>query len=174
MFRSVYSFYNDNQKLHILSFPDDHKLTVINEKNEIIYPPAYSNVYAVSNQPMNLKKSALIAQKRHFQLEHFLDNVSYRGVFYDKFNEFYYRVTEIPESGINDLLKSKKTIMLILDKDFNYVTEFTLPKYLLSENSFITPEGIFFLNTNNKNENIAKYEQYKISKIDNTVTISNR
>jgi hypothetical protein len=173
MFRSVYSFYNIKQKLHILSFPADHNLTVVNEKNEIISFPAYSRVFSVSNQPVNLKKSELTRQKRHFQLNHFLDNASYRGILHDRFSQLYYRFTELPESGKNDFRKSKKTIMLILDEEFNYVTEFNLPEYLSSENSFITPEGIYFLNTTNKNENIAKYEQYKISRIDNNVTISN-
>ena len=174
MFRSVYSFYNDEKRLHILSFPADHDITVINERNEISYFPAYSNKHPVCNQPLNMKKSDLALQKRYFPLNHFLDNVSYRGIIYDKFNELYYRFTELPEGDKDDIFKSKKTIMLIFDKEFNYVAEFDLPKYLLTENSFVTSEGIFFLNTSNKNENIAEYEQYKITKTNSDITLSNK
>ncbi len=174
MFRSVYSCYNYDKNLYVISFPADHNITVVNERNEITSYPAYSIKNDVCNHPLTIKKSDLRKQKRDFDVKYFLDNVSYRGIAYDKYNKLYYRFTEIPSHKKNELAKFKKNVIIVLDDAFQYISEFELPNNLSVENFFITPNGIFFLNINNRNENIAQYEQYKITKVNSDITLSNK
>lgn len=99
--------------------------------------------------------------------KHYLDQLQYAGVFYDKYHDLYYRLAILPISDydINDEKTQNKPLsVIILDSNFEKVGEFNLGigryKY---RNVFISEKGLH-LNVYSENDDYLKFITLKVLK----------
>lgn len=153
--RTPYTTYNDQI---ILSLPADHNIQVIDSNWQVKEIPAATrrNICITS---MELSKNNEKVSDAEYTLQYFTSTPSYRNIIYDRYHDRYYRILELPPTKQQ---QDKEASLIAFDKDFKYLGEAPLPHALALDNFFITDTGIYFLNANNKNQNIAQYVQCKV------------
>jgi hypothetical protein len=154
--RTPYTSYNEHTKQILLSLPADHQMQVI-DSNWQLREISAATRHAVCITSMELSKSNKKVTDAEYALEYFSGTASYRNIIYDHYHNRYYRILELPST------EDKPASLIVFDKDFKYLGEVALPKALALDNFFVSAEGIYFLNTNNKNQNIAQYVQCKVN-----------
>lgn len=99
--------------------------------------------------------------------KHFLEQYQYAGIFYDKYQEVYYRLVVRPtfDYDINDERTHNKPLcIIILDKNFNKVGEFNLEKDAYRyRNIFISEEGLH-INVASNNDDYLRFITLKLTK----------
>lgn len=156
--RTPYTSFNEQTKNILLSLPADHNIDVIDSNGQVkeIAAGTRKNICITA---MDLSKDDEKVYDAEYTLKYFFSTPSYRNIIYDPYHDRYYRILELPPTT----QKQDKIISLIaFDKDFKYLGEADLPKAIALDNFFITNDGIYFLNVNNKDQNIAQYVQCKI------------
>lgn len=154
--RTPYTSYNEQTKQILLSLPADHNIQVIDSNWQIKEIPAATR-RPVCITSMALSKDDERVSDAEYALAYFNSSASYRNIIYDHHHNRYYRILELPSAG------DKAASLIVFDKDFKYLGEVPLPKALAFDNFFINKEGIYFLNTNNNNQNVAQYVQCKVN-----------
>lgn len=90
---------------------------------------------------------------------------SYRSVFYDEKKDLYYRLACLPEKkNADDFISATQPIILIvLDSQFNYIGEATLPDDVdfRRTNCFSTDEG-FCMQVLTDNDDLMTFYQFKV------------
>lgn len=163
-FRAIYACFNPKKDNFIVSFPADQNLHVFDNtwKEMEINGGSRQNICI---DPMKVSRTSKKLEDREYVLGHYLSNSSYGAIIYDSYRDQYWRVLEMPVST-EDLqnIKSpeKRSYLVLMDNSFKYIGELALPKGIVTTNYFVTKDGIYFLNLNNKNEDIASF--YKINK----------
>lgn len=162
--RTPYATYNEQAKHLIVSLPADHNIQVVdsNWETKELYAGSRSSVCITS---MALSKSDKQILDPKLALDYYTSTPSYRNIIYDQYHDRYYRLLELPPAGkVSALhkLRGKQVSLMAFDKDFKYLGEAALPDALALDNFFVTRDGIYFLNANNKDQNIAQYVQCKI------------
>lgn len=143
---------------YILSLPADHNVQVIDSNWQI------KNVYAGSRKKvcitsMDLSKHNKKMFETDVALDYYFSTPSYRNIIHDKYHDRFYRILEWPP--VNAKL-GKKSWLIAFDKDFKYLGEAPLPESLALDNFFLTSDGLYILDTNNKDQNTARYVQCKV------------
>ena len=137
----------------VLSFPADDSIRVKN----LTYGTTTSHFAGYSKKhpvhPISgIKKSDL---RRHY-----LEQIQYAGIFYDKFRNLYYRLALLPTSDydINDEATHEKPLsVIILDSSFSKVGEFDLSKgRYFYRHSFVAEEGLC-INVYSENDDYLKF-----------------
>lgn len=155
--RTPYTAWNEEKKQILLSLPADHNMQIIDSNWQVREIPAATRKNICINS-MDISKDNEKVSDAEYTLEYFSGTPSYRNIIYDHYHQRYYRILELPATADTD----KEASLIAFDKDFKYLGEAALPKALALDNFFISADGIYFLNTNNKNQNIARYVQYKM------------
>ncbi|MCL2098223.1 MAG: DUF4221 domain-containing protein [Bacteroidales bacterium] len=93
----------------------------------------------------------------------YMSSPSYEGVFYDKYKNRYYRIARLPteiEYELGDRNR-KPTVVIVLDADFNYLGEATLPKDVVFNPfcSFVSSDG-FNIQVITDNEDLLTFHCY--------------
>ena len=74
------------------------------------------------------------------------EQVQYTGIYYDRWNQLYYRLLTLPESewdGNTRAFPSRHLAVIILDKDFQKVGEYNIKEKTNRYGScFVSPEGL--------------------------------
>jgi Domain of unknown function (DUF4221) len=161
--RTPYTSYNQQTKKILLSLPADHQLYVIDSSWNVkaINAGSANNVCITS---MNLAKGNRKVLDAEVALEYYLGTPSYRNIIYDPYQDRYYRLLEMPlptDKTGKPALPGKQCYLIAFDHQFKYLGEGLLPNGLALDNFFVTRHGLYFLNLNNKNQNIAQYVQCK-------------
>ncbi|SHN36535.1 DUF4221 family protein [Chitinophaga sp. CF418] len=162
--RTPYAAYNEQTKQMLVSLPVDHNIQVIdsNWQTKELYAGSRSSICITS---MALSKSDKQILDPELALDYYTGTPSYRNIIYDQYHDRYYRLLELPPAGKvtgAGKLRGKQASLIAFDKDFKYLGEAALPDALALDNFFVTREGLYFLNANNKDQNIAQYVQCKI------------
>jgi hypothetical protein len=123
----------------VLSFPADDSIRVNNliDGTMTSHFAGYSKKHSVrpisGNQKSDLQR-------------HYLEQIQYAGIFYDKYRNLYYRLALLPTSDydINDETTHEKPLsVIILDSSFSKVGEFDLGKgRYYYRHSFVAEEGL--------------------------------
>lgn len=161
-FRAVYACYNNKNKNFVLSFPADHNLQVFDASWKETEVDGSSRQNICIN-PMLINKNSKKMENREYVYNHYASNASYGAIIYDPYRDQYYRILQPAVSAEelkNNATPEKESYLIFLDHNFKYKGELPLPKGIVTTNFFLTEEGLFFLNLNNKNEDIASF--YKI------------
>jgi hypothetical protein len=162
--RTPYATYNEQTKQMVVSLPADHNIQLIdsNWQTKELYAGSRNSICITS---MTLSKSDKRILDPKLALDYYTSTPSYRNIIYDPYHDRYYRLLELPPAGNTSdhvKLKGKQASLIAFDKDFKYLGEAALPDALALDNFFLTREGVYFLNANNKDQNIAQYVQCKI------------
>ncbi len=168
--RTPYTVYNEQKKEIILSLPVDHNIQIVDSswKTRELYAGSRKSVCITS---LELSKNSKRILDPEVALSYYTLMSSYRNIIYDKYHDRYYRILELfPDLDYEKVKKikedgvfmGKQTMLIAFDKKFNYLGENLLPDGLALDNFFVTPDGLHFLNANNKDQNIAQYVQFKI------------
>jgi hypothetical protein len=163
--RTPYTAYNQQTKEMLLSLPADHHIQVIDSNWQVkeISAGTRRNICITS---MELSKNNEKVSDAEYTLAYFTSTPSYRNIIYDRYHDRYYRILELPpaeKKTDNRKLAGKEASLIAFDKDFKYLGEAAIPQTLALDNFFITADGIYFLNAHNKDQNIARYVQCKIT-----------
>jgi hypothetical protein len=127
----------------IVGFPASHDLQVYSMDKK-----TYKNCYAGSDAIKQIKPLATYKEfnddNRAF--EWYMTSPSYEGVFYDKYNDVFYRIFRLPMEELYSptiMYNSKPVGVIILDSQLNYIGETIFPKDTYSSyNVFIDENGI--------------------------------
>lgn len=144
----------------VLSFPADHNIRVRKQDEE-----NYSQYYAgigdgydiepIENSVVNFKTIPT-----EVKLKHYVSNLAYDGIYYDKYRDVYYRIAKLPDSDI-DIHKRpirKPIEIVVLNKDFTILGKASLPsyKYWISH-VFVGEEGLHIqIQSENEDELVFK------------------
>lgn len=163
-YRSVYSMM-DHSGIMYISFPAEHRLLQIKGEKLTWVSGSYPGMKCIPSLPD--PKDSLRNRSYHFKInEHYATNYSYKNIFYLPHDKIFIRILELPLklSQLNsDRTGIKPCELIIFDENHHYISRINLPDTLSSNNFFITDEGICFLNTKNKNENIAQYSLLRLN-----------
>ncbi|NSL85213.1 DUF4221 family protein [Chitinophaga sp. Mgbs1] len=157
--RTVFATRQDHTGDFIISLPADHHVQFINSRWEIKDVYAGSRKHAcITTMPYSKKNNRMMADNQ-VALDYYFSTPTYRNIIYDRYRERYYRILEWPP--VNPRL-GKKSWLIAFDSNFKYLGEAPLPEALALDNCFLTSEGLYILNTDNKDPNIAQYVQCKV------------
>lgn len=162
--RTPYTAYNEHTKQLVVSLPADHNIQIAdsNWQTKEIYAGSRRNICI---QSMELSKSNKRILDAEVALAYYTSTPSYRNIIYDQYHDRYYRLLEQPpvkQELSTGKIAGKQASLIAFDKDFKYLGEASLPDALALDNFFVTGEGVYFLNANNKDQNVAQYVQCKI------------
>jgi hypothetical protein len=158
--RTPYTTYNGQTKQHLLSLPADHHVQLIDSNWQVKDIPAATRK-KICITSMGLSKGNKQVSDAEYAWQYFSGTPSYRNIIYDSYHERYYRILELPPVAPGKV-KGKDASLIAFDKNFRYLGEGPLPASFALDNFFLTNKGIYFLNTANKDQNIAEYVQCKI------------
>jgi len=144
----------------LISLPAEHKILSVNQQNHMSLKNGSSpNVGCINS--MEISKGDLLVEIEkddHLILKHYLSNFSYKNVIYLPTQDIILRVIEYPVRINNDKPGVfKKSSFLAFNRDFDFLDEIDIPANLSTSNYFITSEGIYLLNLDQKDETYAKY-----------------
>lgn len=162
--RTPYAAYNGQTKKLVISLPADHNIQVVDSNWQVkeLYAGSRRNICITS---MELSKSNKKILDAEVALAYYTSTPSYRNIIYDPYHDRYYRLLEVPpveKEEHTGKLAGKQASLIAFDKDFKYLGEASLPDALALDNFFITDKGLYFLNANNKDQNVAQYVQCKV------------
>lgn len=164
-YRMPYFDVNKENQAVIVSFPQDHNLYVyslLTQKQEKHYAGSAS-IPEIEAYPE--KKGLRTNNNENRVREWFFSTPTYRNVFYDKYRNLYYRLACFPtEEKLKEFTAGTQPLLLIvLDKDFNYLGESLLPDNidLRLTNSFVTKEG-FNIQVLTDNDDLMTFYQFKV------------
>lgn len=164
-YRMPYFDVNEELEEMIVSFPHDHYLYVYSLQNN-----TQSKYYAGSNL---IKEIKAYDEKKELRTNNNEDRVrdwafsipTYRSLLYDKYRNLYYRFACLPrtEKLRKFVSGTQPVIVIVLDKDFNYLGEGMLPDDIdiRYTNSFVTKDGLN-IQVVNDNEDLMTFYQFKI------------
>lgn len=164
-YRMPYFTVNEELEDMIISFPHDHYLYVYSLQNN-----TQSKYYAGSNL---IKEIKAYDEKKELRTNNNEDRVrdwafsipTYRSVLYDKYRNLYYRFACLPktEKFRKFVSGTQPVILIVLDKDFNYLGEGLLPDNIdiRYTNSFVTKDGLN-IQVVNENEDLMTFYQFKV------------
>lgn len=144
----------------VLSFSADHNIRVrkLDEENYSDYYAGIGDGYdiePIENSVVNFK---IIPTE--VKLKHYVSNLTYDGIYYDKYRNVYYRIAKLPDSDI-DIHKRpirKPIEIVVLNKDFTILGKASLPsyKYWISH-VFVGEEGLHIqIQSENEDELVFK------------------
>lgn len=162
----------------------------LNNKNQLIYSfPIDDNLYSYSltdnllkKIPKNTKSSFKISMTPLKKCEdpepdeyyyHVKKSARYESISYDKYRDVYYRILLLPPKDLskqNVHSKDMRVVIIVLDNEFNILTEKILPDDVYDyDDFFITSEG-FWLSRNNRNnpdfdENFMNFDLFILNHI---------
>lgn len=158
--------FNKKLDLMITSFPNDHSIyTVDNENNVSKYTVASERISAL--KPISKEVTDDDLQ----MFAHAAKYGNYSGIFYDQWNNIYYRVAYTPVHNYRSLEDLGKSIsLIIMNNDFVKIGEFRLPDntYIMGS-SFVSPYGFYLFNKNKyiQDDNFLFYDIFAIHSIKN-------
>ena len=123
----------------VLSFPADDSIRVFNihTQETKTFFAGYSHPYSI--RPAKGNSMADI-------MRNVAEQVQYTGIYYDRWNQLYYRLLTLPESewdGNTRAFPSRHMAVVILDKDFQKVGEYNIKEKTNRYGScFVSPEGL--------------------------------
>ncbi len=150
------SFTLNNKNQLIFSFPIDSNIYIYSLDNDILtkVPKKTESIFNPVFKPM----PDCNGENAEFDIEKYQYDVAksarYESISYDKYRDVYYRIVLFPSDNL-----SKKNIenidpkisIMVLDSEFNLLTEKMLPKNTYDfEDFFVSKEG-FWVSTNNVN-----------------------
>lgn len=118
MLRWVYATFNNKKNLFIVSFPASHNIEIWDPELNLSYTKYAGSCYIADIEPYSNKV------EEQPSTEKILDYISktncYGNIFYDEWNNLYYRIAEIAPNNY----KNKKTVsIIIIDENFDKVGE---------------------------------------------------
>ena len=144
----------------VLSFPADHNIRV-RKQGEVDYKEYYAGVgdgYEI--EPIEDKVVNFKSISPEMIRNHYIRNLTYDGIYYDKYREVYYRIAKLPDSDI-DIHKRpirKPIEVVVLNKDFQIIGKAALPsyKYWISH-AFVGEKGLHIqIQSENEDELVFK------------------
>lgn len=164
-YRMPYFDVNEELGNMIISFPHDHYLYVYSLQNN-----KQSKYYAGSNLIKEIKaydeKKELRTNNNEDRVRNWAFSIpTYRSVLYDKYRNLYYRFACLPkiEKFRKFVSGTQPVIVIVLDKDFNYLGEGMLPDNIdiRYTNSFVTKDGLN-IQVVNENEDLMTFYQFEV------------
>lgn len=150
----------------VLSFAADPEIRV-----HKIGDPSHSTTYYAGiggNEPPippieNRIDSKYLDEKK--SISHYVRNLSYSSIHYDKWKKCYYRVTNLPqeqEIDLNAPIIRKPLALIVLDEDFQIICRKLLPGYpYLINQCFVSPDG-FHIQVESDNDDIMRFKTFKL------------
>ena len=129
----------------VLSFPADHRIRVHkpDEEDYREYDASVGNDYPLEPLKANIKHHRPLSPDEINS--HYVKNLTYGGIYFDKYRNVYYRIAKLPDSQI-DIHKRpirKPIAIVVLDKDFHTIGKASLPAYnYYINNTFVGEEGL--------------------------------
>lgn len=128
----------DDHKM-VLSFPADDSLRIYNIKTGETAAHFAGHSINYNIKPSNSTTRAGLER-------HVLEQVQYPGIYYDKWNDLFYRVMTLPASDYDKNIGSKlrrELCVIILDKEFNKIGEYTVKERTHTySHAFVSKEGL--------------------------------
>ncbi|HVI45295.1 MAG TPA: DUF4221 family protein [Chitinophaga sp.] len=157
--RNPFATFNTHTGQLAVSLPADHNVQLIDSSWRVheVYAGSRRN-FCITSMPVS--KSNRKVRDAMETLQYYMSTPSYRNIIYDPYQDRYYRLLELPQTG-SGAPAGKQPCLIAFNKDFKYLGEAFIPPAFALDNFFVTPTGIYFLDVSNKDQNIARYVQCK-------------
>ncbi|MCS6973333.1 MAG: DUF4221 domain-containing protein [Cyclobacteriaceae bacterium] len=160
-----YHTLNYKQGIYAWSYGNDHFIYTKSKEGERKYFAA-SKFLADRLKPYKKEKGNFMQEELNLYRHAALQG-GYSAIKYDSWQKFYYRfvIYPVPSNEYRSPSDTwKKMGIIILDENFNYRGEFLIPERFSWYQSFIGPEGIYFLDrlSLTKSENEAVFACFKV------------
>lgn len=146
----------------IISYSADKNIYTNDLKGNIKH--FYAGISNDDLKPISENRNEFIPFEQ--EIDHYMSNITYGGVFHDKKERLYYRIALLPTDHVHstDNLYNKKMQLVIFDESFNFIGIYDLPKdtYRTSV-CFMSEEGLHIQAISN-NDDIMKFRVFKIQK----------
>lgn len=154
----VYTAYNPNIKKIIFSFPADNNIYLSGADTLVSHYAGSKFLNAV--KPMQHVRNDFEGYNKFY-----LKNPSYGPIYYDKFNDVYYRfaLKPISEKAYAKRQWWKEKSIIVLDKKFSKVGEIALPDSVSFLDCFFTKDGLY-ANIDDKEDRVS-FALFKLVKI---------
>ncbi|MBC7912905.1 MAG: DUF4221 family protein [Pyrinomonadaceae bacterium] len=166
-FREPYVTYNPEKQIYISSLPASHDLIITDLRTDtetaVCAGSNFVDKISSLDQPVSRDKIDKVVINKFFY-----KSGSYRNIIYDKYRDIYYRVVEYPsdEKEIDMYgLSDKRIGIIILNNKFEIIGETKLEHGESVWTYFVSPDGLCMLNYKNDNEENAKFDIFKLTKI---------
>lgn len=159
------SYTINNKNEMVISYPADGYIYINNLSNEI------RKYYAgIENGEDGLKP---ITKKRNTRISfeeedrHYMNNIVYGGIFYDKNENIYYRIVTLPtkmDKKKKSNMYNKRIQIIVLDNKFNIIGRYNIKENIyISGYSFLSNEGLH-IKTNSSDDDFMKFKTFKLCK----------
>ena len=161
-------YYTLVEQIAVISFPASHELYSYDfDDNTIgVHFAGSKEISKIYGYPISKKSFYNVSSAE--EKEWYMANPSYEGIFYDKYREVYYRFARLPQPDFqkNNKGNRKPTVVIILDKNLQYIGETRLPDdvYFVPSNSFVSADGLN-IQVRTDDEDQLLFYQYEVSKI---------
>lgn len=166
-FEYWYYTFNRSEGLFVQSFEADHNVRVI----DLNKPNETAKAYYASSSDFpdliapSLKMGETTAEEDEIK---YRTQPSFGLIHYDKYNELYYRFAfdRINDTDLNDSDPDRATVkrprIIILDKGFQKIGEFKLPRFKYDTKiSFVGKEGLYIKVIDKENEDILTFDVFE-------------
>lgn len=162
--------YNNNDEVLVLSYPLDHSIYVSDNgflsMRKIPVKTKYFDEFKLMSRS---SKELAPSQATEQGLNVLRLSGQYLELHYDPYRSVYYRVARIPytekvykeyKSGVRSKLPPRLHSVMVLDKDFNILSEKTymVKDYMFRSGMFVGPEGLWVLKPLEDNEDEMVFE----------------
>ncbi|KYG72336.1 MULTISPECIES: DUF4221 family protein [Roseivirga] len=162
--------YNDKRGALVLSYPLDHSVYVSDDgfrsMRKIPVKTKYFDEFKLMSRP---SKELAPSQVTEQGLNVLRLSGQYLELHYDPYRSLYYRVARIPytekvykeyKSGVRSRLPPRLHSVMVLDEDFNILSEKTymVKDYMFRSGVFVGPEGLWVLKPLGNNEDEMIFE----------------
>lgn len=128
----------------ILSFPADNHLWVYNISTGDYLSVDGKSKAIDSIVPLEDSKGEFVENTREEIKNWYYSQPSYEGVFADPYKGLYYRIARLPNGEPSEGFNNKRVVIVVFDRDFNYLGEQELPDGILYDtfNAYVSPKGL--------------------------------
>lgn len=145
----------------VLSYPADDSVRIYNPLTE-----ETKSCFAGYSQNLPIRPAASPG-KRDVE-EHVLQQMQYAGIYYDRWNDLYYRVVTLPvgDYDVNEKKAVPRSLaVVILDKDFQKVGEYNVKEQTYTYAQCFVSEGGLHIHTMTDNDDLLSFITLKVQKL---------
>lgn len=163
--RQVFFDFNADERMLVISFMASNYLTLVDENGGFIKDVKASSdlVDTISSLPYSAAYFDFIDMWDIYN--YYLTSACYTIVKYDPLRHVYYRIAELPmdKDKYYREIKSKRKVVIIMDKDFFKISECLLPDDSDINLSFISDDGVYIKRAGS-NENELVFDMFEFTK----------
>jgi hypothetical protein len=157
-YRSIsHTIYKDNI---VVNYPASDSLYIYDLETKNMISFYAKSKYTKKIQPVVSRRNFI--PDKEIYINHYLNNISYDGVYYDKYRDVFYRLVGLPDknAAIKDGLKKIRFSLIVIDNKHTIIGELDIPAYNYKyTNCFVSKDG-FQIQVHSDNDDLLIFKTF--------------